>query len=93
MYESDGTLTGTVWKGENPTSGSYTVEFLSDGKLKYTISTGSVNGTWRQVGSAVHISVRGGYSVWDGTIDGMIMRGKGTNLEGESFDWTLMPKN
>ena len=93
MYESGGTLAGTVWTGENPTSGVYTVEFLSDGKLKYTISTGSVNGTWRQVGSAVHISVRGGYSVWDGTIDGMIMRGKGTNLEGESFEWILMPKN
>ncbi|MDX6711784.1 MAG: hypothetical protein QOH96_2800 [Blastocatellia bacterium] len=93
MYESGGTLAGTVWTGENPTSGVYTVEFLSDGKLKYTMSTGSVNGTWRQVGSAVHISVRGGYSVWDGTIDGMIMRGKGTNLEGESFDWILMPKN
>jgi hypothetical protein len=93
MYESGGTLVGTVWTGENPSSGVYTIEFLPDGKLKYAISTGSVNGTWRQVGSAVHISIRGGYSVWDGTIDGMIMRGKGTNIEGESFDWTLMPKN
>jgi hypothetical protein len=92
MYESGGTLEGTVWTGENPSSGVFTVAFLGEGKLKYTIDTGSVPGTWRQVGSAVHISIRGGYSVWDGTIDGMVMRGKGTNMEGVSFDWTLMPK-
>jgi hypothetical protein len=92
MYESGGTLEGTVWTGENPSSGVFTVEFQGEGKLKYTIDTGSVSGTWRQVGSAVHISIRGGYSVWDGTIDGMVMRGKGTNMEGVSFDWTLMPK-
>jgi hypothetical protein len=92
MYESGGSLAGTVWVGDSPQSGEYTIEFLNEGKIKYSISTGSVGGTWRQVGNAVHISIRGGYSVLEGTIDGMVMRGKGKNMEGTEWEWTLMPK-
>jgi hypothetical protein len=92
MYESGGTLEGTTWVGESPESGQFTVGFLPEGKLRYTISTGSVSGTWRQAGTAVHISIRGGYSVWDGSLDGMVMRGKGRNIEGTEFEFTLMPK-
>jgi hypothetical protein len=92
MYEPGGTIEGTTWVGESPESGEFTIEFLSEGKLKYSISTGSVNGTWRQAGTAVHISVRGGYSTWDGTLEGMVMRGKGRNIEGTEFEFTIMPK-
>jgi hypothetical protein len=92
MYESGGSLAGTIWVGDSPQSGEYTIEFLNEGKIKYSISTGSVGGTWRQVGNAVHISIRGGYSVLEGTIDGMVMRGKGKNMEGTEWEWTLMPK-
>jgi hypothetical protein len=85
-------LAGTTWEGEGA-AGPYTVEFLPDGRLRYTnpFNDRSTGGTWKQVGIYVQLSV-GGYANWNGKMTGSEMRGEGSNAEGEKFTWAMKQK-
>jgi hypothetical protein len=93
-------LAGTTWTGNSPESGEYTMEFLKDGQLNYTIkvlqngvtSPRTVKGTWKQSGDNVQIVIGNSYSVLQGTIDGNLMKGDGSNQEGTTWKWTLFKK-
>jgi len=52
----------------------------------------AVKGTWKQSGNNVQMVVAEAYSVLEGTIDGTVMKGEGTNREGASWKWTLFKK-
>lgn len=93
-------LVGTTWMGTSPEAGEYTMEFLKDGQLNYTIkifqngvtSPKTIKGTWKQSGNNVQIVIGNSYSVLQGTIDGNLMKGEGNNQEGVSWKWTLFKK-
>jgi len=99
--DADTSLAGTTWTGSSPEAGEYTMEFLKDGELHYIIkvlqngvtSPRTVKGNWKQSGNNVQIVVGNSYSVLQGTIDGSVMKGDGTNQEGASWKWTLFKKN
>ncbi len=98
--DSGSTLEGTTWSGSSPESGEYTMKFLKDGKLEYIInvmqngvtSPRTVKGTWRQSDKNVQIVIGNSYSVLNGTIDGGLMKGEGTNQEGTQWKWTMLKK-
>ena len=91
------TVSGTTWTGTNAEVGQFTIEFLKDGQLKYTIqvredgvtSPRTFKGTWKQSGNKVQIVVGDAYAVIHGTLDGNVMKCDGANQEGVSFKWTL----
>lgn len=86
------TLEGTTWTGTNE-NGEYTIEFLKEGKLRYTLLSNKrpVGGTWKLVGNFIHIVI-GGYSVVEGTIENGAMKLEGTNRDGGKFRMFLTPK-
>src|ERR1051325_5772298 len=94
------TLVGTKWAGSSPESGEFTVEFLKDGQLNYIIKVlqngvtapRTVKGTWKQSGNNIQIVIGNYYSVWQGTLDGQMMKGEGTNQEGTKWNWALFKK-
>ncbi|HSE97956.1 MAG TPA: caspase family protein, partial [Blastocatellia bacterium] len=86
-------LEGTTWTSMSAESGEITVEFQMGGKLRYTIKTGSVGGTWKQSGSFVQIVIGNGYSVSEGNMEGGLIKLEGSNQEGKKWRWTLIPKN
>ena len=98
--DADASLAGTAWTGNSPESGEYTMEFVKDGQLRYIINVlqngvvapRTVKGTWKQSGNNVQIVIGNSYSVLQGTIDGNLMKGEGTNQEGASWKWTLFKK-
>jgi hypothetical protein len=93
-------LVGTKWAGSTPESGEFTVEFLKDGQLNYIIKVlqngvtapRTVKGTWKQSGNNIQIVIGNYYSVWQGTIDGQVMKGEGNNQEGTKWNWSLFKK-
>ncbi|HEY6121948.1 MAG TPA: caspase family protein, partial [Pyrinomonadaceae bacterium] len=98
--EGEVSLVDTTWTGSSPESGEYTMKFLKDGALQYIISVMQngvtapriVKGTWKQSGKNVQIVIGNSYSVLQGTLDGGIMKGDGTNQEGTTWKWTLFKK-
>ncbi|MFS8085097.1 MAG: caspase family protein [Acidobacteriota bacterium] len=94
------TLEGSTWTGNSPESGEYTIKFLPDGKIDYIINVmqngvtapRTVKGSWKQSGNNVRIVIGNSYSVLQGTLDGSVMKGEGTNQEGTSWKWMLMKK-
>lgn len=94
------TLVGTKWAGSTPESGEFTVEFLKDGQLNYIIKVlqngvtapRTVKGTWKQSGNNIQIVIGNYYSVWQGTLEGQMMKGEGTNQEGTKWNWALFKK-
>jgi len=93
-------LVGTTWTGSSPESGEYTMEFLKDGQLNYILKVmqngvtapRTVKGSWKQSGNNVQIVIGNSYAVLQGTIDGGLMKGEGTNQEGTTWKWTLFKK-
>jgi len=93
-------LEDSTWTGNSPEAGEYTMKFLKDGKLEYITNVlqnsvtapRTVKGTWKQSGTHVQIVVGNSYSVLQGTIDGNVIKGEGTNQEGTSWKWTLFKK-
>ena len=93
-------LEDSTWTGTSPEAGEYTMKFLKDGKLEYIINvlqngvtaSRTVKGTWKQSGNSVQIVIGNSYSVLQGTLDGNVMKGDGTNQEGTSWKWTLFKK-
>ncbi len=97
--EAEATLAGTSWRGLSAESGEYTMEFLKDGKIRYSFNAlengkqvlKSIGGTWQQLGNDVQISV-GAYSAWVGTMEGNTIKGEGSNLEGLKWNFKLLRK-
>jgi hypothetical protein len=88
---ASGSLLGTTWT-QTKSEGDYTIEFLKDGKLRYKLPTGKeTGGTWKQAGTTV-IVVINGYSTLEGTVEGDVMKGEGSNVEGEKWKWTWIRK-
>src|SRR5690349_6077148 len=93
-------LEDSTWTGTNPEAGEYTMKFLKEGKLEYIINIlqngvtapRTVKGTWKQSGNNIQIVIGNSYSVLQGTLDGNVMKGDGTNQEGTSWKWTLFKK-
>lgn len=86
-----GSLQGSTWI-QTKAEGDYTIEFLKDGKLRYRLPTGrETGGTWRQTEKLVIIVING-YSTLEGTVDGDVMKGEGTNMEGTKWNWTWTRK-
>lgn len=88
------TLEGTTWTGTT-VNGEFEIEFLKDGKLRYTLliergNAKPVMGKWKRTGNFLLIDLY--YSVTEATIDGGVIKGQGQNLSGEKFTWTLFPK-
>jgi hypothetical protein len=93
-------LESTSWSGSLPSTGEYTVDFLKNGELHYTIMTiqngvtapRTAKGKWMQSGNSVQIIIGNSYSVWQGTVDGNTMKGEATNEEGAKWNWSLFRK-
>jgi Caspase domain len=93
-------LEGTTWTGNSPEAGEYTMVFMKNGELQYIIkvlqngvtSPHTVKGTWKQSGTNVRIVIGNSFSVLQGSIDGGVIKGDGTNQEGSSWKWTLFKK-
>lgn len=84
-------LIGTTWI-QTKAEGDYTIEFLKDGKLRYKLPTGrETSGTWKQTGTLVIVTING-YSTLEGNVEGDVMKGEGTNMEGEKWKWTWTRK-
>ncbi|HKO96838.1 MAG TPA: caspase family protein [Pyrinomonadaceae bacterium] len=93
-------LEGTTWTGNSPEAGEYTMKFVKDGQLQYIINVmqngvtapRTIKGTWKQAGNDVQIVIGNSYSVLQGTLEGSVMKGSGTNQEGTSWKWMLLKK-
>ncbi|HEX6625907.1 MAG TPA: hypothetical protein VF064_19480, partial [Pyrinomonadaceae bacterium] len=85
-------LVETAWEGL-AAGGRYTVEFLPEGKLRYTLvdNKKTTGGSWKQTGDFIQMSV-GGYSALSGRIEGDVIRGEGSNVAGEKWSWALTRK-
>jgi hypothetical protein len=84
-------LVGTTWI-QTKAEGDYTIEFLKDGKIRYKLPTGrETGGTWKQTGTLVIVTING-YSTLEGNVEGDVMKGEGTNMEGEKWKWTWTRK-
>ena len=98
--EANASLEGTTWTGNSPEVGEYTMKFVKDGQLQYILNVmqngvtapRTVKGTWKQSGTNVQIVIGNSYSVLQGTIEGGLMKGSGTNQEGVTWKWTLFKK-
>ncbi len=98
--DAAGSLVGTTWTGSSPSSGEYTIQLLEDGQLNYIInvmqngitSPRTVKGSWKQSGNNIQLVIGNSYSVMQGTLDGALMKGEGTNQAGETWKWTLFKK-
>jgi hypothetical protein len=88
---SQNSLEETTWAATSVESGDITIEFLKEGKYRYTISTGSIMGKWKQVGNFIQIS--NSYSVAEGMMEGDLIKLKGSNVEGKEFKLTLIRKS
>jgi hypothetical protein len=99
-FKARDSLEDTSWTGSSPESGEYIMKFLKEGKLEYIISIlqngvtapRTVKGTWKQSGNNVQIVIGNSYSVLQGTLDGNVLKGDGTNQEGVTWKWTLFKK-
>lgn len=90
-------LEDSTWTGSSPEAGEYKMKFFKEGKLEYVINVlqngvtapRTVKGTWKQAGNNVQIVIGNSYSVLQGTLDGNVIKGEGTNQEGTSWKFTL----
>lgn len=102
MLPSEGGLAGTTWTGTSPEilDGEYAIEFLMDGQLSYSFNRvrngkmerAAIKGKWRQVESFVHMTI-GSHSIMEGKLDGGIIRGTLTNVDGVKRDFVLLKKS
>jgi hypothetical protein len=89
---SSSSLLGTTWI-QTKAEGDYTIDFLKDGKIRYKLPTGKeTGGTWKQTGTLVIVTING-YSTLEGNVEGDVMKGEGSNMEGEKWKWTWTRKS
>jgi hypothetical protein len=94
-------LVGTSWSGVSPEMGEYTIKFLKAGEMYYiiyvqengAITPKTTRGKWNQSGSDVRMIIGDSYSVMQGTREGSVMKGEGSNREGTAWKWTLFKKD
>jgi hypothetical protein len=97
--EEGKTLAQTTWRGLSAESGAYSIEFLKGGKLHYSfiaLENGkevlkTTSGVWDQVGKEVQISIAD-YALLQGTIEGDVIKGDGSNIEGVKWNFKLLRK-
>jgi outer membrane biogenesis lipoprotein LolB len=81
-------VAGTTWAGPDTMGRHYEYEFLPDGTLHYTYENGSfTDGTWKQDGDAIYMSMNNKYSERQGRISGTHMAGKAWNVVGKTWTW------
>jgi len=81
-------IAGTTWTGPDTHGRHYVYEFLADGTLHYTYETGSfTDGTWKQDGDSIYMSINNKYSERLGRITGTHMEGNAWNVKGEKWTW------
>ena len=82
-------LRGTAWAGTDSTGVKYQFDYLSDGRLRYT-SNGNIYETgneWSQLGTRVTMNINGGYSRYEGIVNGERIDFKASNRQ--NFNWTI----
>jgi hypothetical protein len=81
-------IAGTTWSGADSLGRHYDYEFLADGILHYTYENGSyTDGTWKQDGDSIYMSMNNKYSERQGRITGTHMEGKAWNVKGKEWTW------
>jgi len=97
MKSLDASFVGSTWTGNSVEAGDFAMKFLNNGKVEYIItviengvsSPRTFTGTWKRSGNDIQIQIGNAYSVFQGTIDGNVMKLEGTNQEGHTWKWTL----
>src|SRR5215831_9506500 len=100
MKSLDASFVGSTWTGNSVEAGDFAMKFLNNGKVEYIItviengvsSPRTFTGTWKRSGNDIQIQIGNAYSVFQGTIDGNVMKLEGTNQEGHNWKWTLFKK-
>jgi hypothetical protein len=85
-------LAGTTWSGVDSDGDHYVFTFVADGHVRYRSPTGNWDNQedrWSTSGSKLTIEMKGGYSVYEGTITGNSMSGKAHNVTGRQWTWIL----
>jgi hypothetical protein len=86
-------IAGTTWAGPDTMGRHYTYEFLADGTLHYTYENGSfTDGTWKQDGDSIYMSINNKFSERLGRITGTHMEGKAWNVKGKNWTWVADKK-
>jgi hypothetical protein len=81
-------ISGTTWIGPDTMGRHYTYVFHADGTLTYSYENGSYSdGTWRQDGDSIYMSMNNKYSERQGRITGTHMEGKAWNKVGKNWTW------
>jgi hypothetical protein len=81
-------VAGTTWSGVDSLDRHYDYEFLTDGTLHYTYESGSfTDGTWKQDGDSIYMSMNNKYSERQGRITGTHMEGNAWNTVGKKWTW------
>ena len=83
-------LVGTTWSGTDSDGDRYTLRFKADGVLEVTATSGIIReATWKQDGNKVSFEMNGGYSKYQGTLQGDVMEGKAENVKGRTWTWKM----
>jgi hypothetical protein len=86
--DSVASVSGTTWSGVDSLDRHYDYEFRTDGSLRYTYENGSfTDGTWKQDGDSIYMSMNNKYSERQGRITGTHMGGKAWNVAGKTWTW------
>src|SRR5271157_2839653 len=87
-------VSGTIWSGADSLDYHYDYEFRPDGTLRYTYETGSfTDGTWKQDGDTIYMSMNNKYSERLGQITGTHMEGKAWNIKDKHWTWVADLRN
>jgi hypothetical protein len=86
-------IAGTTWVGPDTMGRHYTYEFLTDGTMHYTYENGSFkDGTWKQDGDSIYMSINNKFSERQGRITGSHMQGDAWNVKGQKWTWEAYKK-
>ena len=86
-------VAGTSWAGPDTMGRHYVYEFLADGSLHYTYENGSfTDGTWKQDGDSIYMSLNKKFSERLGKITGTHMEGNAWNVNGLKWTWAADKK-
>jgi hypothetical protein len=81
-------LVGTSWRGVDSDGDEYTLVFRENGELQVTSTSGEIRqSTWKLEGNRLRMEMNGGYSKYQGTIQGDVMEGQAENVKGRTWTW------
>jgi hypothetical protein len=87
-------VSGTIWSGADSLDYHYDYEFRPDGTLRYTYENGSfTDGTWKQDGDTIYMSMNNKYSERLGRITGTHMGGTAWNIKDKHWTWAADLRN